>query len=228
VRFAPEDLRPVRAWDFASSIKITNDPDWTVGLLMGRHPVTQMLYVLDAIRKRLTPVERERLVGSTAIMDGEEVFIRIPRDPGGAGDFEAHYFAELLQGFSLSTENGSKERRADPFAAQCEQGLVKLVEGHWNRAFVDELCSFRWAPMMTRLILPLPLSALSCAGAPALQSRLDRRGRAGVQAPPQTLSTVFWVPCFTTASLSTITTSADSRLRHLAKWLGCGSLLLGR
>ena len=144
VKFAPEGLRQVRAWDFAASIKITNDPDWTVGLLMGRHPITQLLYVLDVIRKRLSPGERERIVRSTAIMDGEEVSIRIPRDPGGAGKFEAYHFAKLLQGFSLSTENeqGSKERRADTFAAQCEQGLVKLVEGHWNRAFVDELCSF--------------------------------------------------------------------------------------
>jgi predicted phage terminase large subunit-like protein len=39
-------------------------------------------------------------------------------------------------------EQGTKERRADPFAAQCEHGLVKLVEGAWNRAFIDELCAF--------------------------------------------------------------------------------------
>ena len=100
MKFAPEGLRQVRAWDFAGiRIKITNDPDWTVGLLMGRHPITQLLYVLDVIRKRLSPGERERIVRSTAIMDGEEVSIRIPRDPGGAGKFEAYHFAKLLQGF---------------------------------------------------------------------------------------------------------------------------------
>jgi predicted phage terminase large subunit-like protein len=27
-------------------------------------------------------------------------------------------------------------------AAQCEHGLVKLVEGSWNQAFIDELCAF--------------------------------------------------------------------------------------
>ena len=37
----PEDLELVRAWDFASSVQLTNDPDWTVGLLMGRHPATR-------------------------------------------------------------------------------------------------------------------------------------------------------------------------------------------
>jgi phage terminase large subunit-like protein len=32
--------------------------------------------------------------------------------------------------------------RADPIAAQCKHGLVKLVEGAWNRAFIEELCAF--------------------------------------------------------------------------------------
>ena len=43
---------------------------------------------------------------------------------------------------SIEPEHGSKERRADPFASQCEQGMVRLVEGPWNRAFVEELCAF--------------------------------------------------------------------------------------
>ena len=30
-------------------------------------------------------------------------------------------------------EAGDKEYRANPFAAQCEHGFVKLVEGAWNR-----------------------------------------------------------------------------------------------
>ena len=62
----------------------------------------------------------------------------------GAGKFEAHYFAGLLQGYrvSIEPEQVSKEARADAFAAQCECGMVKLVEGAWNQAFIDELCAF--------------------------------------------------------------------------------------
>jgi len=144
VKFAPQNLQLVRSWDFASSVTISNDPDWTVGLLMGRHPTTQIIYVLDVIRARLTPGQRQQRVRSTAILDGREVRIRIPQDPGGAGKFEAHHFASLLQGYSVSIEpeQGSKERRADPFAAQCEHGFVKLVEGAWNKAFIEELCAF--------------------------------------------------------------------------------------
>jgi predicted phage terminase large subunit-like protein len=66
------------------------------------------------------------------------------KDPGSAGKFEAHQLSGLLQGHRVSTEReeSSKENRADPFASQCEQGYVKLVEGAWNRAFVEELCAF--------------------------------------------------------------------------------------
>lgn len=144
VKFAPQSLQLVRAWDFASSVIISNDPDWTVGLLMGINPNTQILYVVDVIRQRLTPGQRQQHVRSTAILDGPEVRVRIPQDPGGAGKFEAHYFVGILQGYSVSIEpeQGTKERRADPFAAQCEYGMVKLVEAPWNRAFVEELCAF--------------------------------------------------------------------------------------
>jgi predicted phage terminase large subunit-like protein len=144
VKFARETLQLVRAWDFASSVQLSNDPDWTVGLLMGLDPHTHLLYVLDVIRARLTPGQREQRVRSTALLDGDEVRIRIPQDPGGAGKFEASHFVSILQGYSVSTEpeQGTKERRADPFAAQCEHGMVKLVEGHWNKAFIEELCAF--------------------------------------------------------------------------------------
>jgi predicted phage terminase large subunit-like protein len=144
VKFAPAGLQLVRAWDFASSVQLTNDPDWTVGLLMGQQDPTGLIYVLDVIRARLTPGQREQRVRSTAILDGDEVRIRIPQDPGGAGKFEAHHFAGLLRGYAVSIEpeHGSKERRADPFASQCEQGTVRLVEGPWNRTFIEELCAF--------------------------------------------------------------------------------------
>jgi predicted phage terminase large subunit-like protein len=144
VKYEPENLDLVRAWDFASSIEQSNDPDYTVGVKMGRDPNTGLIYIIDVTRQRLSPAQREIKVKTTALLDGEETRIRIPQDPGGAGKFEAHHFASILQGYSVSIEpeQGTKERRADPFAAQCEHGLVKLVEGAWNRAFIDELCAF--------------------------------------------------------------------------------------
>ncbi len=76
--------------------------------------------------------------------DGYETAIRLPKDPGGAGKFQAAYLAGKLSGWTVHTEAevGNKVNRADPFAAQCEHGFVRLVEGPWNEAFVNELCAF--------------------------------------------------------------------------------------
>jgi predicted phage terminase large subunit-like protein len=137
-------LRRVRAWDMASTAEIKNDPDYTIGLLMGLDPETRCLYVLDVIRDRLSPAQREQKIKATASLDGPDTRIRIPQDPGSAGKFEAYHLASILQGYAVSIEpeQGSKENRADPFAAQCEHGFVKLVESAWNKAFIDELCAF--------------------------------------------------------------------------------------
>ena len=37
---------------------------------------------------------------------------------------------------------GDKAVRAEPFAAQCEAGNVKLLRGTWNEVYIDELTSF--------------------------------------------------------------------------------------
>ena len=106
--------------------------------------MTHVIYVIDVIRARLSPAQVETKIKTTAILDGQETSIRIPQDPGGAGKFQAAYLVGQLQGYSVSTEreDGNKEYRANPFAAQCEHGFVKLVEGAWNKAFIEELCAF--------------------------------------------------------------------------------------
>jgi predicted phage terminase large subunit-like protein len=145
VKFLPHNrLNLVRAWDLASASDPSKDPDYTVGVLMGRDPNSHLIYILDVIRGRFSPGERERKIKTTAMLDGTSTQIRVPKDPGSAGSFEAYHLVGLLQGYAISTEReeGPKENRADPFAAQCERGFVKLVEGAWNGNFVDELCAF--------------------------------------------------------------------------------------
>jgi predicted phage terminase large subunit-like protein len=107
-----------------------SDPDYTVGVLMGKHPAAQMLYVIDVIRGRWTPAQVEQRIRSTAIFDGYETTIRIPQDRGGAGKFQAAYLVVQLQGYSVSTEREerSKEYRPDPFAALYEIFFVKLTQ----------------------------------------------------------------------------------------------------
>jgi predicted phage terminase large subunit-like protein len=140
-----ETLRICRAWDLASIQEgASSDPDYTVGVKMGIDPDTGAVYVIDVVRARWSPGEAERQIKMVAMSDGDECMIRIPQDPGGAGRFQAHYLVRSLQGHNVFTEReeGSKPYRANPFAAQCEHGFVKLVSGQWNKGFIEELCAF--------------------------------------------------------------------------------------
>jgi predicted phage terminase large subunit-like protein len=144
VRFVDrERLQLVRAWDLAWTADSKSDPDYSVGVLMGIDHQTRALYVIDVIRKRLSPADLERTVVTASIFDGPRCLIRIPQDPG-VGKFVARYLANKLPGcrVSIEPEHKSKEARAAPFAAQCEMAMVKLVEGQWNQVFIDELCAF--------------------------------------------------------------------------------------
>ncbi len=138
------NLDLVRAWDLAwTGEEGSGDPDYSVGVLMGRDRKSNLIYVLDVLRGRWSPAEIERVVVSMASFDGESCAVRIPKDPG-AGGFVAHYLAGKLQGYTVSVEPEyrSKADRAAPFAAQCENFFVRLVEAPWNEAFIDELCAF--------------------------------------------------------------------------------------
>ena len=80
-RVPDKQLDLVRAWDLASASDVSIDPDYTVGLLMGRDRDTHMLFIIDVIRGRFSPGERQRKIISTATLDGTACRIRIPQDP---------------------------------------------------------------------------------------------------------------------------------------------------
>jgi predicted phage terminase large subunit-like protein len=50
----------------------------------------------------------------------------------------------VLVGYNVhySPETGDKVTRAEALSAQAEAGNVKLVQGSWNAAYLDELCGF--------------------------------------------------------------------------------------
>ena len=77
-------------------------------------------------------------------MDGVGVRIHLPQDPGQAGKDQGQQFVSFLAGFNVKVEpvTGSKETRAFGFAAQWNVGNVKLLEGSWNRAFIEEYRQF--------------------------------------------------------------------------------------
>jgi predicted phage terminase large subunit-like protein len=140
----PPNLRTVRSWDLAAcEAKPGTDPDWTVGVLMGRS-ADGCFYVLDVRRVRTTPQGVENLVCQTAEQDGRGVSVLVEQEPGSSGKSLVQRYATLLAGWPFSAQRvtGEKVTRASPFSSQVETGRVFLVRAPWNAAFLDELEAF--------------------------------------------------------------------------------------
>lgn len=138
---APADAKRIRKWDLAATeASRGSDPDWTVGLKMGRDD-SGFFYVEDVVRTRDSAHNIERAILSTAQQDGASVEISLSQDPGQAGKAQISHLTRMLAGYVVRAERetGPKEVRATPFAAQVEGGNVKLVKAAWNDAFISEL-----------------------------------------------------------------------------------------
>lgn len=144
VRGSPADAKRMRYWDLAASREQGgSDPDWTAGAKVALKD--GIYYIEDLRRLRGTPKEVEDSVKQTAQLDGIAVPIWIEQEPGSSGKSTIDHFArKVLVGhvFRGDRVTGSKCRRADPLSAAAEAGNVKLVEGSWNRAFLEEIQSF--------------------------------------------------------------------------------------
>lgn len=138
----PRDAQLVRYWDLAATeSRSRRDPDWTVGLLLGKTQAG-IYYVIDVKRIRNTPQVVESLVIQTAELDGRTVPVQMEQEPGASGKMAVDYYRrKVLSGFMFrsSRPSGSKRVRAGPVSSQAEAGNVKLVSGAWNAAFLDEL-----------------------------------------------------------------------------------------
>lgn len=133
------NVQRVRYWDRAASVK----GDFTVGALMATDG-TGTYWVEDIVRFRGSSADNERRILQTAQVDGQAVKIYMETE-GGSSGYDANLcYSRLLAGYSFRGDRPklSKELRADPFAAQCENGNVKLVRGDWNRDYIGELASF--------------------------------------------------------------------------------------
>ncbi len=137
---APAKLRRVRAWDLAAT---RSGGDWTVGLLLGTDGAGAY-WVLDVVRGRWGPEERDRMIRHTAQRDGPQVGVWGPQDPGSAGVDAAQAFVRLLAGFAVRTDRatGSKEVRASPVASQLNAGNVRMLRASWCGPLLDELRTF--------------------------------------------------------------------------------------
>lgn len=135
----PGDGIQVRGWDIAGSTRKTSP--YTVGarlmLFEGQ------LIITDVVRDRKKILAAERMIVDTAKND-RDILQSIPQDPGSAGKSQKAHLSTKLQGrnFKFSTESGSKEFRAQPFAAQVNAGNVSMLRGPWNSDLIEEMRNF--------------------------------------------------------------------------------------
>lgn len=137
----PANLTYVRGWDRAASVpKHGSDPDWTVGIKMGKSK-DGIFYITDMVRMRGSSLDVQNAIKNTAQRDGYLTKVVLEQDPGQAGKAEAEYLIRLLQGFNVKAVPVKKDKvtRAGPFSAQCEAGNVKILRAPWNEALLSEL-----------------------------------------------------------------------------------------
>jgi predicted phage terminase large subunit-like protein len=142
----PEKVKKrYRYWDRAATVKSKKnpDPDWTVGLKMSVD-FDNVFYVEDVIRFRGDPGTVEKKIKQTAKQDGIRTFIKIEQEPGSAGVGEVHHIIRKLAGYVVSADLKRKntEQLIRPVSSQAKIGNIKIVEGPWNKKFLDEIESF--------------------------------------------------------------------------------------
>ena len=133
----------VRYFDLAASLKDTGC--YTSGVLMAR--VGSRFYIIDVIRDRWIPADRNEIIKQSAKMDSARPGFRktyFEEQPGAAGVETSTNLIASLAGYPVESDRvtGSKSTRAEPLASQAKAGNVFLLRGEWNAAFLSELASF--------------------------------------------------------------------------------------
>jgi predicted phage terminase large subunit-like protein len=147
---APPLRRSVRFYDLAATESTgDNDPDWTVGALVGLDR-SENLVVRDVVRFRKNPAGVVAGIAATAKTDGREVPIVVEKEGGASGKIAIDLLIRELMRKGLrrhrvsgqSTGRASKVERANPVSSLAENGMFYLVRASWNEALVQEFCSF--------------------------------------------------------------------------------------
>jgi predicted phage terminase large subunit-like protein len=129
-----------RYWDKGGSDG--KDAAYTAGVLM--HKMKDETFVIEHVaRGRWSSFEREQRIRRYAEADktlGKNCSIIIEQEPGSAGKESAENTIRNLAGFRVYADRvtGSKQVRAEPFAAQVQAGNVFLRPGPWVEAFLNE------------------------------------------------------------------------------------------
>jgi predicted phage terminase large subunit-like protein len=138
-----EIMASIRFWDKAGTEKGGN---YSAGVLM--HALRDGRYVISHIaRAQWGAYERERNIRQYA-EDDARVFtnyeIGLEQEPGSGGKESAENTVRNLAGYATYVDKvtGSKEVRANPFAAMVQNSQVLLIAGDWVENFKRECEAF--------------------------------------------------------------------------------------
>ena len=138
----PADAYRVRFWDLAATepSKKNEDPDFTAGVRMAV-TTTGLYFIEDVQHFRKSPLQTKQHIKRVAKQDGKAVDIWIEQEPGSSGKIVIDDYVRLLAGHTVHGQpsSGSKRQRAMPFASQAEEGNVYIINGEWNKNYLDEL-----------------------------------------------------------------------------------------
>jgi predicted phage terminase large subunit-like protein len=134
--------RSVRYWDKAGT---EDGGAYSSGCLM--HLLKDGTFLIeDIVRGQWKAIDREKHIKQTAKDDAAKcpnLEIWVEQEPGSGGKESAEATIRMLAGYKVFKDpvsgQGSKEVRAEPYAAQVQGGNVALRAGaSWVRDFMDE------------------------------------------------------------------------------------------
>jgi predicted phage terminase large subunit-like protein len=128
----------IRAWDLAASE--SDEAKYTAGVKMCRD-CEGNFYVLHVSRFKRTPGARDAVIEQTAKVDGRDTRVQFETEPGSGGLAQVETLRDMLTGYWTDAvkPSGDKFTRAGPFASAAERGIIRIVDGSWTQAYLDEL-----------------------------------------------------------------------------------------
>lgn len=145
----PAAVPLVRYWDMAGTDDGGQDPDWTVGALLGRM-ADGKTFVADVARFRFAVARRDAEMIAVARSDVEKYGGRVrwwmEKETGIGGSDRTAILVRQIQnvGMSVSTEAATSNKviRAEPLASAVAAGNVLLCPGEWRDALRAEAADF--------------------------------------------------------------------------------------
>lgn len=137
----PQGMQSIRFYDLAVTAKKTSD--YTAGCLLAIGK-DETVYILHMYRVQKNPVDVKNNIIQNAHTDGKQTRIRLETENSGLVQLDYLLRDPALRSYAIDgvRPQGDKYTRAQPIASRVNVGMVKMLKGAWNRAFLDELAVF--------------------------------------------------------------------------------------